>query len=251
MKLLYSIVVCAIVSIACVYALDEGDFNTFFDTEKEVFRVVLEPRDRTVLSSEVTTKVKKISKEMGDHFDTNEILIHLDKTIFQATHKKAMIIHERAEEQFSAKKELFEDNIASSFELKDAQASLAIAEADVKTAKKELDSCDIRAPYEGHLDNLLVNEHEMVQQGQPLVEIVNDKSLLAKLLIPSKYFDALQTGETLYIHVKETQTTVPAIVTHIGAVLDPASSMLKIFAEIDNSKGELRAGMIGTTEIYP
>lgn len=211
------------------------------------YRVVLAPRHTTVLSAEVGTTVKSISKEMGDRFNKGETLIELDDRLFKAKQNKARFLLERAQEQLSAKQQLYDDNVSSAFELKDALAEEGIALLDLETADKELASCYIRAPYQGHVDKLLIAEHEIVQQGEPLIEIVDDKTLLAKLLIPSTYFNKIHTGKVLYIDVKETGTQAKAIVTHIGAVIDPASSMFKIFAEVNNHEGKFRSGMTGMT----
>lgn len=213
------------------------------------FRIVLDPRHKTTLSSEISSSVKEINKEMGDSFQSGDLLIKLDDRIFRANYKKASFLLEKAKELLSAKQELYKDNVASTFELKAAQAEVAIAELDLETAKKELEACIIKAPYQGHIDNLLIYQHEIIQVGQPLIEIVNDKTLLAKLLLPSSYFNKIHVGKVLKIDLKETDFEVSAIITHIDAVIDPASSMFKVFAEIDNREGKLRAGMTGTTKV--
>ena len=196
---------------------------------KQEFRVVLDPRHQATLSAEIASSVKEISKEMGDYFQSGDLLIKLEPSIFRAKHKRAKFMLERAQEQLAAKQQLYKDNVASSFELKAAQAELAQAELELTTASKDLQSCFIKAPFEGHLQKVLVNEHEIVQIGQPLIEVVQDRTLLAKLLVPSEYYDQISIGKNLQLHLKETSKTVDAIVTHIGAVIDPASSMIQIF----------------------
>lgn len=213
------------------------------------FRVVLDPRYTATLSAEVTSSVREITKEMGDSFKAGNLLIKLDDILFQAAHKKSQFMLERAEEQLSAKEQLYKDNVASSFELKAAQADLASAEMELTIARKNLKSCSIKAPYQGRLKKVMVNKHEVIQMGQPLIKIVQDNTLLAKLLIPSDYYDKVKIGETLELKLKEINFPVKAIISHIGAVIDPASSMMQIFAEVDNYEGKLRAGMTGTTSI--
>jgi RND family efflux transporter MFP subunit len=217
--------------------------------EGQVFRVVLDPRFRTTVSSKVASTVTKITKEMGDTFRKGEVLIRLDDELFRAMEKKARFLLERAKALLSAKEVLYKDNVASAFELKDAQAGVAVAELDFIKAQQDLADCNIRTPYPGHIELVHVHDHELVQVGEPLIEIVNDQTLLAKILVPSSYYNKLETGQVLYVDVKETKQRVPAIITHIGAVIDASSSMMKIFAEINNNEGKLRAGMIGMTRL--
>ncbi|MFT4552297.1 MAG: membrane fusion protein (multidrug efflux system) [Chlamydiales bacterium] len=229
--------------------MDQYAVNLNKDGIPTEYRIVLDPRQRTTLSAEVNSKIKEISREMGDAFNSGDILVRLEDKIFRAIHKKTKFLLQRAQEQLTAKRELFDDNVASLFELKNAQAELAVAEADLETAMKELESCTITAPYSGHIDNILINQHETIQVGQPIVKIVNDKTLLGKLLVPSYFFDKVKLGQALTIRLKENDQDISAVITHIGAVIDPSSSMFKIFAEIDNRDGNLRAGMTGTTSL--
>jgi membrane fusion protein (multidrug efflux system) len=217
--------------------------------EKQTFRVVLAPRDIAVLSSRVHSVVNSISKRMGQSFDKNEVLVQMDDSIYKAEKKRSEAILEKGLAKLRAQEELFSDNVASTFELKEAQAEVATAEAELATAELNLQACRIKAPYTGRIVRIIIHEHEIVQPGQELVEVVDDKVLLAKLLIPSTYFNQLSLGQELLIHVSETGVDVPAYVSHIGSVIDPASSMIQIYAEVKNDNGELRAGMIGTTEL--
>ena len=217
--------------------------------EKQTFRVVLAPRDIAVLSSRVHSVVNSISKRMGQSFDKNEVLVQMDDSIYKAEKKRSEAILEKGLAKLKAQEELFSDNVASTFELKEAQAEVATAEAELATAELNLQACRIKAPYTGRIVRIIIHEHEIVQPGQELVEVVDDKVLLAKLLIPSTYFNQLSLGQELQIHVSETGVDVPAYVSHIGSVIDPASSMIQIYAEVKNDNGELRAGMIGTTEL--
>ncbi len=217
--------------------------------ETEEFRVVLAPRHTAVLSTQVASTVMIITKEMGEAFESDVVLVQLDDTVFLANEIRTESLLAKAEAQLAAKEELFRDNVASVFELKDAQAAVASAKAELTLDRKNLEACSIQSPYAGRIVRVLINEYEMVQPGAPLVEVVDDTVLFAKLLVPSDYFNELHQGQILYIRIEETGTEVPATVSHIGSVIDPASSMFQIYAEVNNSQGRLRSGMIGSTEI--
>jgi len=184
---------------------------------------------------------------MGDHFETGELLIQLDDTIFQATFARALAMLERAKAELAAKKSLFADKIASLFELRDAEASLAKARADLVIARKNLRASSILAPYTGKVVTLFIEEHELPQSNKELMEIIDDHTLIAKLLVPSSLLGKVQVGQALPIHIQEIAATVEATITRIGAVIDPASSTIRIDAEVDNADGYLKAGMIGST----
>ena len=240
-----------LVSNTNVFASDEEVLlaQLSFASDSQTYRVVLAPRSSAVLSSNVTSVVKAIPKELGQSFEKGDVLVLLDGTVFEANLQKAQSVLERAEAQLSAKQELFKDNVASLLELKDAEAQVAASKAELTLARQQLEACRVVAPYSGRISNVLMSSHEMVQPGQDLVEIVDDRVLLAKMLVPSDEYAGLSLGQSILIHIHETGSSVSGKVSHIGASIDPASSMIKVYAEVVNGQDILRSGMIGTTSI--
>lgn len=139
--------------------------------------------------------------------------------------------------------ELVAANVAR--ELARATRDATVARGKRDLAAQELASCALRAPYAGRVARVLVHEHEFVSRGTPLLEVADDRVLLAKFLLPSELFKALQIGQPLPITVSETGDTVTVHVSHVAAVLDPASVTFEVYAELDNAGGQLRAGMNG------
>lgn len=216
------------------------------ERRQPAFRVVLEPLHRTSLSAQVETPVTKITKRMGESFNEGDLLIQLDDSVFKAELNRANSGLVKAQTELDSKQRLFNDHVASVFEIKEAEANVAIAEAEVAKAKKNLEATKIIAPYKGKVVSLNIEEFELGQVGKVMIELVEDQKLLANLLIPSSFLPKIALGQAITITIKETGEPIIAKVTRIGAVIDPSSSTLKIEAEIDNREGKLKAGMSGT-----
>lgn len=217
--------------------------------KENAYRVILDPRRTTLLSTEVNTRVRKIYKRMGDSFKQGEILIQLDDDIFIANLKKAKAQLDKAKTELDAKKQLFAENSASLFDVKDAEAALASAEADFVLAKKNYQASKIIAPYDGKVVALGVEEDELPKAGKEVIEVVDDSTLDAKFLLPSSALDSLAVGTPVRIKLAENGAIIKAKISRIGAIIDPASSTIKLEAEVDNSKGDLKGGMTGTVDI--
>ncbi len=134
-------------------------------------------------------------------------------------------------------------------ELTDARRELATARGELAIAEHALKACRLTGPYVGRVARVIVNEHELVKPGTPVAEIIDDRILRAKCLLPSAMFRSVRLGQKITIAVKETGTTVTATISHIAAVLDPASMTFDVYGEVDNSDGQLRAGMNGWLDI--
>lgn len=219
------------------------------DGERDLATVVFDPRHRAVLSAEVSATVVRVFKEMGQELKAGAPLIELDAETYQVQAEKAEALLASATAQFEAMENLFKDNSVSSLEFERAKKDLVLARADLRLVQKQLAACTIRGPYDGRLVKALVNEHELVDRGQELLEIVDDRTLLARFLVPSSALGNVRIGQKVQIAVIETKTDVEGIVSHVGAVMEPASGTVEILAEVGNSKGLLRCGMTGRVAV--
>ncbi len=211
------------------------------------FQVIIDPLNKAILSAQLSVPVKKIHKKLGDSFNKGDVLLELDSAIYVAQLKKARAVLEKAQNTYQAKEELFDARIASLSELKEAYALWATAQAELEVSKKQLEACKIVAPYRGKIANVLLFEHELPQVGQPLVEVVGDEVLLAKMLVDAKYLPQLSIDKSIEIYVNELKQYLTARIRRIGSVIDPASSTIAVEAEIVNTDSSLISGMTGFT----
>ena len=153
---------------------------------------------------------------------------------------------EKAQLELKVREELYNDHIASPLEVKQAQSLLAKAQAEYAIAAHQLKETEIRAEYDGKVVAVGVQQWELPKRDRAIIELVSDKKLLATLFIPSSMLRSIRENSRLYIWIEELNEILEAKVTRIGAVINPASSTIKIEAAIDNSNGRLKSGMSGT-----
>lgn len=209
------------------------------------FQVTIDPRHRTSLSADVVSPVVRVNKKMGESFKKGELLVKLQDALFLSNMEKAEAALGKAQVELDAKKQLFHDNVASLFELKEGEVDVATAKADLALAKKNLEAATILAPYDGKVIAVDVEEFETPQLGKSLIEVVDDQVLVARFLVPSSFLPQLAVGLPFTIVVRETGESIPAKISRIGSVIDPSSATVKIEADIDNSPNKLRTGMTG------
>jgi len=207
--------------------------------------VVLEAKQQAVLSAEVSAKVEHISKELGQSFAKGELLIQLDDGSYRPNVNKSQAAASAASKNLDVTQKLFEGKSASPLDLENARKEVGMAAANVALSQKELAGCKIAAPFAGRVKKVYVREHEWVDKGKPLIEVVDDHLLQARILLPSSLFGKVRVGAEVAIEVIEAGKTVSGQITNVGEVLDPASATFEIYADVPNSADELRSGMTG------
>lgn len=206
---------------------------------------VFEPFRKAVIASEVSSRVECIHKEMGQKFEAGEPLVTLDSENFSINLKKARALLKLAEANHKSITELFEEKTVSLLELNKTQTELTVANLNLASAKLDFAACNLKSPYAGRIKKVLVNEHEWTVTGQPLLEIVDDKILLARVLTPLSFLNRIQVGNTVTIKVNIVGLDISGKISHISPVIDSASQTIEILIEVDNKKGDLKSGMTG------
>lgn len=220
------------------------------EVPREGYSIVLDPYHITTLSAELPAEIIKVTKKIGDSVARGELLIEQDSRVYFATYEKAIAAVNKAQTILEGQRELYKENLASLFDLKEAEAGLATALADEAIAKKALDSTKTFAPYDGKVLSLFAEKFELPRNtrndNREMIQIIDDHILLGRLLLPSSLFGKIKIGQKVTIHVKETGTTISGEITRIAATIDPASSTIKVEVEINNEEGKLLSGMSGT-----
>lgn len=219
------------------------------DSSEEIYlpyvQVFFDPLIKSLLTAQVSAPIVAIDKRMGASFEANETLIQLYDNVYKASVGKAEGGLKRAQIGLTAKKALFDDGVASLFDVADFEAAVAAANSDVAAANYLYDCCTIDVPYPGYVAAVLVNDYETPQVGQPLIEVVDTRVLLAKMLFDSTFIDRLFVGQEVKIVVRETGETVDGKIIRIAPVIDPASAKFKVEAAVPNTSGKIRPGMSG------
>ena len=97
--------------------------------------------------------------------------------------------------------------------------------------------------------SVFAEEYELPPPNKQLIEIIDDRTLIAKLLVKVENLQDLKIGKEITITLSSIGSDITAVITRIGAMVDSSSSTIKVEAEVDNSDGKLKAGMIGTASL--
>lgn len=208
--------------------------------------VVFEPREMAEISAEIPGRILKIHKKLGESFRKGETIFEIDDAMYQANLKKAQAAAHATGAAQDITRKMREYKSASKLDEINAGKEAQTAAANLALAKEELKAAVVKAPFDGFVQKTLVREHQFVEKGEPVIELVDDKVLRVRILMPASAYSSMRIGETVTIAVTETGDTVTGRITQIGHVLDPASSTFDVHGEVDNAAGAVRGGMTGT-----
>tara|TARA_X000001036_G_scaffold146636_1_gene139448 strand:+ start:555 stop:1697 length:1143 start_codon:yes stop_codon:yes gene_type:complete len=222
------------------------------------------PLTQTVLTAEVGGEVIYRSKKFseGSSVIEGEILAKIDDTDLQLQYKNALLQLANAEVQYSLQlaeaevaKQAWEkmgDGIASDLtlkkpQLKQAEALLAVAKAQVSSAEKKLDKTEIVAPYAGRIQNVNIDLGTTIIPGQPVGAIYTSSEIEVTLAVKDNDLQflsipmdgrKLDPSEQALVEIKsfykgKNQTWIGRL-ERVDGVIDPITRMINLIAVFKN-----------------
>ncbi|MDQ1238619.1 MAG: rane fusion protein multidrug efflux system, partial [Thermodesulfobacteriota bacterium] len=112
----------------------------------------------------------------------------------------------------------------------------------------DLDSCKIRAPCHGCVDQKIKNQFEAVEKSEKLFDLIDSSQLFAVAHVPDNLLAFLEKGRKLSF-VDNSGLEFRGTVRKLGAKIDPKSRTRKVFVLIPNDESRLRVGLSGSLKL--
>ena len=222
------------------------------------------PLTQTVLTAEVGGEVIYRSKKFseGSSVIEGEILAKIDDTDLQLQYKNALLQLANAEVQYSLQlaeaevaKEAWEkigDGVASDLtlkkpQLKQAEALLEVAKAQVSSAEKKLNKTEIVAPYAGRIQSVNIDLGTTIIPGQPVGALYTSSEIEVTLAVKDNDLQflsipmdgrKLDPSEQALVEIKsfykgKNQTWIGRL-ERVDGVIDPITRMINLIAVFKN-----------------
>lgn len=235
-----------------------------YGCEKQEATGFTEPEARVEVAAREPGILAKILVEVGDRVKAGDILAELDKTLtnaelesararaaatgqLQAAEAKFVHASRRMEEIAKLEKA----NAARPLELLTAQAELAIAGAELQSAKDarhiaaldaasvsaKLSLLDVRAPFDGVINEVHREASELVgAAGEArIVTLFKLDRLHADFFVPAACIGNISRDSTLAVTLERSDRPLKARVLNLGLEIDAPTGMRRISLEIDNA----------------
>ena len=222
------------------------------------------PLTQTVLTAEVGGEVIYRSKKFseGSSVIEGEILAKIDDTDLQLQYKNALLQLANAEVQHSLQlaeaevaKEAWEkigDGVASDLtlkkpQLKQAEALLEVAKAQVSSAEKKLNKTEIVAPYAGRIQSVNIDLGTTIIPGQPVGALYTSSEIEVTLAVKDNDLQflsipmdgrKLDSSEQALVEIRsfykgKNQTWIGRL-ERVDGVIDPVTRMINLIAVFKN-----------------
>jgi RND family efflux transporter MFP subunit len=206
----------------------------------------LEPIRSVTLTAPVDGIVRQADGKPNSRIQPQTEVVRLDNTVAKLKLKaaEAALAVATAEKKLSADKEEAQKSLA------DARVDVAKAEADL--AKIFLEQLNVRAPFAGELQRILVTEGQFVRAGDPLAIIVDSSKV--RVEVPMERAAANQGKLSLKVESSEVDGKIDAVLPlsdRFKVLRDLFDSITSAIIVLDNPDGRLKLGQTVYVPLIP
>ncbi|MEW6531541.1 MAG: efflux RND transporter periplasmic adaptor subunit [Thermodesulfobacteriota bacterium] len=160
----------------------------------------------------------------------------------QETHLKEQLLAEKATTKAEVIKAKADEEVAE-FRLEEAKIGLELSRMD-------LDSCQVKAPFSGHIAVRFKEPFEAVEYLQKLFVLVDTSKVYAIASVSEAALpDYTKDRRVAFVTAPGRERHFEGVVERVGKLFDPKSGAKKVYVLIDNPDGQLEVGMTGYLEL--
>jgi len=222
-----------------VYQVKTDSFNTSFSINGTTI-----PAKEVKIASEVQGKLVSLHIKNGDVVRAGQVVAVLDAAVYSVQLASIESSIAKSKLDLARYNHLIEMGGATPMQAESVQLQINSLLAQKKQVLEQIDHMQIRAPFSGRIENVMVELGSFVSYGTVLAQLIDNSSLKINIYLSEQ--------EAFRVNAGETVTISSAVLTgnHTGRVnmiSDKADASGKFLAEIgfsNNGKEKLKAGIL-------
>lgn len=157
-------------------------------SDKLYLPAVATAADRSHLSFRLSGEITNLNVKAGETVKKGQVLAVLDKTDYSIDVDNARARYTVANSQYRRSKPLVDKGLLAKSQFDELAAQRQIALADLELAKLRLSFTELKAPIDGIISRVSVEQFETIQVGQQIVNIHNRNEVDIIVQVPDKLY---------------------------------------------------------------
>lgn len=201
---------------------------------------------RAVLATRAGGIIAELPVKQGDHVKAGDLILRLDDEEKTAAVEMAKQLLAQREAEAEAAERLAKTGAMAKLQLDNARSALAAARSELEAAAHQLVRNEIRAPFDGLLDRVTVEQGSSVAQGAEVATILALDPIVAVGEVSERDLGFLKIGEAAEVRLVNGET-VNGTLRYVSRDATPQTRTYAVEIAVPNPEGKIPAGM--TAEI--
>ncbi len=179
--------------------------------------------------------VKAIYVKKGDYVKKGQLLLRLDDGIYEKNLQQLQTQLAFAKDLYNRQKNLWDQQIGTEMQLKQAKLSVDQIEDQIATLKEQRSQTYIYSDVSGVADQVNIRVGELftgVAGQMPQIEIVNNSDLKVTANVPENYLEKVHEGNEIIVKLPDLDKTFRTRISLEGKTIEPNTRAFYIEARL-------------------
>lgn len=154
-----------------------------------------------VISTNHSGILEAINVQQGTRVKKGAVLAEVESKNVRATYDISHATLRQAEDGYERIKKVHESGTVADVKLVEIETQLAKAKAAARSSEISLEECKIKAPFNGTVSNILVEQGVQVNPGTPILKLVDLSTIEVGIPVPEAEIGLIKIGQKALIDV--------------------------------------------------
>ncbi len=208
-------------------------------------RALVVASQEAILSSELAARIENIAVKEMQRFKKGDLLIQFDCSLYEAQKDVVSANANSALIKLKSDEQMLQMRSIGKYELELSISEYEKAKSELRIAELNVERCKIKAPFDGAVEEVVVNTFETIQPQVELMKIIQTEVLELEMVVSSEWISWLKIGHPIKVYIDEIQKEFNATISGIGANVDAVSQTIQLKGTITDTSPALLPGMSG------
>ena len=208
-------------------------------------RALVVASQEAILSSELAARIENIAVKEMQRFKKGDLLIQFDCSLYEAQKDVVSANANSALIKLKSDEQMLQMRSIGKYELELSISEYEKAKSELRIAELNVERCQIKAPFDGAVEEVVVNTFETIQPQVELMKIIQTEILELEMVVSSEWISWLKIGHPIKVYIDEIQKEFNATISGIGANVDAVSQTIQLKGTITDTSPALLPGMSG------
>jgi membrane fusion protein (multidrug efflux system) len=221
---------------------------------KHFFRVQasVESDQNIVVYPETQGLIERILVKEGDKVAAGQLLMTLDSRVIRKNIAELENSLELANTVYERQERLWEQKIGSEIQFLEAKNNKTSLERRIETLKAQLSSTQIKAPFDGTIDQILPKVGEMASPAMPVARLINMSELYLTAEVSERYIGRVFNGSPAKVSLPSMGLETTGKIVQVGNFIEKANRSFNIRIKLDDKPEKdtfLKPNLIAVVDI--
>ncbi len=206
------------------------------------------PNKQARLSAEIAGKIVETKIDKGDRVTKGQVIALIDQGDLQSQLDRAKAVLSVKRQEFKAAESLKNRGLQGEVAYTNALAALTEAKTNVKSVELRLEHTSVVAPFDGVVEDLLIEQGDFVGVGDPIATLIDLKKLVIEANVSERHIQVLTKGQPASIRFID-GAKIEGTVSYLSQLSSPSTNTFAIEVEVPNPNQTIPAGVSAQVEL--